>query len=74
MSLREDLRTVSEETHGVPVHAQGKACKTSCMSSHDLGTHSQDFLPLAETPESVSVDPDGVPLLPGKRPGLDYFP
>ena len=48
--------------------------KTSYMSSYDLVTCSQDFVPLAETPETVSVDLDGVPLLPGKRPGLEHFP
>ena len=41
------------------------------MSSYDLVTCSQDFVPLAETPETVSVNLDGVPLLPGKRPGLE---
>ena len=65
------MRPVSEETHGVPVQALGKACETSCVSFHDLETHPQDFLPLPETPRPVSDDPDGVPLLPGKRPDLE---
>ena len=41
------------------------------MSFHDFETHPQDFIPLPETLETVSDDPDGVPLLPGKRPGLE---